>query len=182
VNAPITATTLAEIVQDLQAALDGNADIGPGVIVVEALDGVIRFRAVGPNFELRTEATDPTHTKLGFDLLTPGSPKYEQLYAFYQVVSVEKTVINTMAGDDIVRGDPEYMFPNFPSEWGIKAGDLEQRALIGRLEIYGGDGNDRLFGGAQDDYINGGDGSDILMGDLGNDELIGGPGRDLIVG
>src|SRR5438094_895578 len=182
VNATIAASTVAEIVEDLQLALDANPGIGKGAVGVEALEGALRLRAAGRGLELRTSDTDPMHTALGFDVLAPGSAKYRQTYAFYQTVSVEKTVIDTRAGDDIVRGDGEYMFPNFPSEWGIKPGDFEQRALLGRLEIYGGDGNDRLFGGALDDLIDGGDGADIIMGGGGNDQLIGGPGRDLVVG
>ncbi len=68
------------------------------------------------------------------------------------------------------------MFPSVRSEWGIDPGDYEQRGLIAKLEIYGGDGNDRLFGGALNDIINGGDGADVIMGGGGDDRLTGGPG------
>ncbi len=41
------------------------------------------------------------------------------------------------------------------------------------VEMYGGDGNDKL---------NAGNGNDILVGGLGNDQLGGGAGRDLLIG
>jgi hypothetical protein len=77
---------------------------------------------------------------------------------------------------------PSTEFPGVDSEWGIDPGDFEQQALIAALEIYGGDGNDRLFGGALDDYIDGGAGADVIVGGEGDDRLIGGPGNDLIAG
>jgi Ca2+-binding RTX toxin-like protein len=58
-------------------------------------------------------------------------------------------------------------------------------------EIWGGDGNDDLFGRNGDDYLDGeagnddasGDsGTDILLGGLGNDELDGGSARDIVIG
>ena len=50
------------------------------------------------------------------------------------------------------------------------------------MEIYGGDGVDRLYGGAGNDYIDGGDGADLIMGGGGDDTIEGGPGADLIAG
>ena len=180
VTAAIDATNITKLAEDLQAALDGM--FGPGLVTVEFPDGVFRLRAEGADLELRAEATDPIVTALHFQPLTAGSPIYRQDFAFYQTISVEHTVIDTGAGDDIVRGDSEYLFPNVPSEWGIDPGDFEQRALIGALEIYGGNGNDRLFGGALNDRIDGGSGADVIFGGGGDDRLFGGPGRDLIAG
>ncbi|MEL7226536.1 MAG: hypothetical protein AAGL17_17300, partial [Cyanobacteria bacterium J06576_12] len=56
--------------------------------------------------------------------------------------------------------------------------------------ILGGEGNDRILGGAGrdvllgemgDDRILGGEGNDVIMGVTGNDALIGGGGSDLFV-
>ncbi|MHC4717257.1 MAG: hypothetical protein ACYS5V_09825, partial [Planctomycetota bacterium] len=113
---------------------------------------------------------------------------YTQHYAFYQAVDVEKTVIETRAGNDQVRGDAEYMFPLpdgsgfVESEWGIKAGNFQEGATIGHLEILGGDGNDRLFGGYLNDVIDGGSGTDFIAGGYGDDAITGGPGGDLLLG
>ncbi len=185
VTANIDATNITGVAEDLQAKLieifklDAN---GLPVVTVEFPDGIMRLRARGLGLELRTDPDDAMHTVLGFDQLTAPSPIYHQTYAFFTTISVEKMVIDTQGGDDVVHADPEYMFPNVPSEWGIDVGDYEQRGLLGGLEIYGGDGNDRLFGGAQNDKIYGGAGADVIFGGGGDDLLDGGSGRDLIVG
>ncbi|HEY7599939.1 MAG TPA: LamG-like jellyroll fold domain-containing protein, partial [Candidatus Limnocylindrales bacterium] len=185
VQAHIDATTLTGVAEDLQVALNAvfgaDADGLPNV-AVEFPGNVLRLRAKGTGLELRTDESNAMHTVLGFDALTTGSPIYHQTYAFYQTISVEKTVIDTRAGDDVVHAEPEFMYPNVPSEWGIKPGDYEQRALIGALEIHGGDGNDRIFGGALGDTIFGGAGADVIFGGGGDDAIDGGPGRDLLVG
>jgi extracellular elastinolytic metalloproteinase len=65
---------------------------------------------------------------------------------------------------------------------------------VGRVVVYGGDGNDEidvndnvtaeawLFGGAGDDHLEGGGGNNVLVGGDGNDSLTGGRGRDLLIG
>ena len=49
------------------------------------------------------------------------------------------------------------------------------------MDIRGGDGNDRLFGGAER-RIDGGSGIDFILGGVGDDEITGGEGDDLIAG
>jgi len=150
---------------------------------------VLRRVAPGPGAALDlVAANEITQTKLGFfdtRLAYTRNRRFEQAYAHYQTVDVERTVIETRAGNDVVHGAPEYKFPNTGvqgSEWGIDSGDFEQRGLIAALEIHGGDGDDRLFGGALDDRIYGGDGDDFLFGGEGDDLISGGGGDDLIVG
>jgi len=111
-----------------------------------------------------------------------GSDTFQQTFLFYQARNVEHTVIDTRAGDDEVRADPEFKFPNVDSEWGISPGDYQQGALLAALEIRGGPGNDRLFGGALDDAIYGGEGVDLILGGGGDDLIDGGPGDDLLAG
>src|SRR5205807_7478929 len=72
--------------------------------------------------------------------------------------------------------------PRTDSEWGIAAGDFEQGATIASLEIRGGDGNDRLFGGAYADIIDGGPGLDFIAGGTGDDVISGGESDDLLAG
>ena len=50
------------------------------------------------------------------------------------------------------------------------------------MVIRGGDGNDRLFGGAYDDTLEGNGGIDVLFGGLGNDHINGGAANDLLAG
>jgi len=52
----------------------------------------------------------------------------------------------------------------------------------GRLDLYGGPGNDQLTGDALNNRIWGDDGNDILYGLAGNDRLYGGPGDDRLYG
>ena len=174
--------SLTDLARQLQDELDEVFDHPDHRVLVEFPDGVLRLSAGGRGLELSAQANTPAVTQLGFAPLSPGSPVYVQNFAFYQARNIERTVINTRSGDDVVHGDPEFKYPNVDSEWGIDPGDLEQRALLGALEIDGGPGNDRLFGGALDDRIEGGTGADLIMGGGGNDLLLGGPGDDLLVG
>ncbi len=48
--------------------------------------------------------------------------------------------------------------------------------------IYGGDGNDMLFGLGGEDEMHGGDGDDMLLGGSGDDTLDGGRGDDYLSG
>lgn len=48
--------------------------------------------------------------------------------------------------------------------------------------IYGGDGNDTLYGISGDDYLAGGNGNDDLSGNSGNDILYGNSGKDVLRG
>ena len=48
--------------------------------------------------------------------------------------------------------------------------------------LYGGDGNDILFGQGGDDFLYGGAGNDILFGGSGNDTLYGESGSDVLSG
>ncbi|QVK24287.1 type I secretion C-terminal target domain-containing protein [Shewanella dokdonensis] len=48
--------------------------------------------------------------------------------------------------------------------------------------LYGGDGNDIIYGQGGDDIISGGSGNDILFGGTGNDTIDGGNGNDVIYG
>ena len=110
--------------------------------------------------------------------------RFAQQYLFYQPRNIERTVIDTRAGDDEVHADPGYQFPGTRVEWGIAPGDREQGALISALDdprwrpattacsaapmttsLDGGAGLDFILGGVGDDRITGGDGDDQLAGD-----------------
>jgi hypothetical protein len=77
------------------------------------------------------------------------------------LADVDDVVVNALAGDDRV-------------------------TLATRLDvpatIDGGDGNDRLTGGAGDDLITGGGGNDRLAGGRGDDDLVGAAGNDRLLG
>ncbi|RLB94870.1 MAG: hypothetical protein DRH50_05770, partial [Deltaproteobacteria bacterium] len=197
-------TSLGDLAADINDALKNAIDDSTGGTVdisdkisAGVSDGRLTFTTsyIGRDAALKylvntdnasvPETYSPAAAMLGFaDDQTADSTKegYQQTYIFYQAKQVERTVIDTRAGDDVVHGDPEYKFPNVDSEWGIKEGSLEQNGLISALEIYGGDGNDKLFGGAYDDRIFGGPGIDFIAGGPGGDYIDGGPGADLLAG
>ena len=52
----------------------------------------------------------------------------------------------------------------------------------GNDQLFGGSGNDIIFGMGGDDILRGGDGNDLLFGGSGNDYLDGGAGEDAIFG
>lgn len=91
-----------------------------------------------------------------------------------------------LSGDDRVQAD---------ETTGIAAGfdgnDTVQASHDRAGLLFGGNGNDKVFGGnhadflfgnAGNDTIRGGDGDDLLVGSAGNDKLFGGNGNDLIEG
>jgi Ca2+-binding RTX toxin-like protein len=105
-----------------------------------------------------------------------------QAYQFFQTHGVERMLIDTLAGDDEVRADPGYAFPNTTETWGIREGAVEQNGVLAPLTIRGGPGHDRIFGGAYGDDIDGGAGEDFILGGGGDDRIVGGDGDDVIQG
>jgi Ca2+-binding RTX toxin-like protein len=187
---------LQDLLSDLRRAL-AQAGVSEDLVRVDQDDLRIRLvrKATGAeaSIEIRPAAEtlidlgdgSPVTDELGFLAEQRGSgaiPVFTQHYLYYQVHDIEATVINTRSGDDVVRTDPEFKFPNVDSEWGIDLGDYEQRGLISALEIYGGPGVDRLFGGPLNDVIDGGPDADIIVGGSGDDVIIGGGGNDLLFG
>ena len=75
-------------------------------------------------------------------------------------------------GNDTLIGDANNVgdLTSFDRIWGGRGNDT----------IYGGDSRDRLWGGDGDDTSYGQNGDDIMGGGPGNDKQYGGPGNDLI--
>ena len=112
---------------------------------------------------------------------------FAQQYAFFRANEVERTVVDTRGGDDIVHADSGYVLNR--ETWGISAGDLAAGAsAFSQLSILGGDGIDVLLGGAGSEVIVGesGDTADAstnyIAGGGGDDVLLGGEDRDWIYG
>ena len=91
---------------------------------------------------------------------------------------VDEVVINAGDGNDRVRAD-RLARPAI-----VDGGAGDDRIYGGNDDdiLDGGDGDDRLYGRGGDDSIEGGAGSDLLVGDAGDDDLAGGDGADRING
>jgi len=76
--------------------------------------------------------------------------------------NLDKIVINTVAGDDVVEAS------------GLAPGTI-------LFEANGGDGDDVLVGSPGNDVLRGGNGDDVLLGNGGQDVLDGGPGDNVVI-
>ncbi|WP_406700164.1 SdrD B-like domain-containing protein [Singulisphaera sp. Ch08] len=107
--------------------------------------------------------------------------QFLQKYAFFRTRDINRTVINTRGGADIVHADAGHTIGE--ETWGIARGDVQARAqAFAQIEIFGGDGDDMLFGSANDDLIFGENGNDYIAGGEGDDHIEGGDGEDYLYG
>jgi len=85
-------------------------------------------------------------------------------------------LISGGAGDDTLHGGEEYDLIAF-SESNTISGGAGNDVIFGSIV-----GNDRIFGGDDNDFINGKSGNDTIFGEAGNDTLIGGEGDNTLNG
>jgi hypothetical protein len=87
-------------------------------------------------------------------------------------------------GDDwlLVSEDLPAGTPTVTGDGGPGADRLNGPSRGARVTFAGGEGNDELNGGYQDDVLDGGPGNDRLDGKKGNDQVLGGDGDDLLQG
>ncbi|MDX2258523.1 MAG: hypothetical protein NW205_06355 [Hyphomicrobiaceae bacterium] len=100
-----------------------------------------------------------------------------------QVTGVNRGVVNTGAGNDVVLGtdDSNSVFTNDGNDVvNTFGGDDFVDAGAGSDDIDGGRGNDTLLGGTGDDQIRGGSGNDFIDGGQGRDVMEGGPASPTI--
>ncbi len=92
------------------------------------------------------------------------------------------------AGIDEIRGGDgdDVIYPgsgDFNASFGGSGNDtLHATEGLGHSYLFGDDGNDILFGGADYNYLNGGAGDDVLYGGTGNNQKDGGAGNDSLFG
>ena len=136
------------------------------------------------------EGNDLIYAGAGFDILSGGdgidTASFELLtsairadLAFGEIYTNENTdsiyeIINFV----IVEFDEAKTY-NFELLIGTNYDDVIIAADHTAMEYIGGDGDDEIFGGAQDEVLDGGLGSDTLFGGAGQDVLKGGEGSDV---
>jgi CubicO group peptidase (beta-lactamase class C family) len=98
----------------------------------------------------------------------------EELTQMDSTLSTNRPLTATI-GNDSLRVDRGSLF-------GLEGNDTLRGASRQANVLFGNEGNDRLYGGRQDDVLNGGAGNDRLFGDRGNDLLVGGSGDDYLSG
>jgi uncharacterized protein YkwD len=97
---------------------------------------------------------------------------------------VRNIEVRALAGDDVVdlRGLGTRPGPApAVAVWGGAGDDLIWGSRFAD-RLFGGAGNDVIHGRQGDDHLDGGPGNDRLFGDMWNDRLLGGPGNDLLWG
>ncbi len=88
-----------------------------------------------------------------------------------------KRSLTATVGNDFLMADRDHTTLH-----GLAGNDTLRGASRQANVLFGNEGNDRLYGGRQDDVLNGGSGHDRLFGDRGNDLLVGGSGDDYLWG
>jgi Ca2+-binding RTX toxin-like protein len=114
--------------------------------------------------------------------ITSGSTKLTSL----SLANCNKIVVKALNGNDTVRGDSGnfsgYVSITKPMEIFGGDGNDVLWGSGGIDSIFGEDGIDELHGNSNNDFLYGGDGDDVLKGGSGNDFLDGGFGADEIDG
>lgn len=170
-------------------------DVATGTLTLEAADGEtnnVWVNGHSGNLNLRDQASIE---------IAAGQEEYfiqqSEQSVWVRGQAVQQVVLLLADGDDrVVAGGSR--LPIF-----MDLGEGNDRVAAGSRvadEIYGGpgddilygyggddlicgeDGNDRLYGFAGDDTLRGGDGDDFLFGSVGDDALHGGDGDDELVG
>ena len=160
------------VIAALTVALDVNAAL-TDVDGSEALAVAIAGVPTGAILNLGTDGGNGTWTLTGEDLsnldsLTMTLPEGSEAIDFTLQVSATSTEADT--------GD-------FATSSGVidvtfAGGGVEG----GADQLYGGQGNDTLYGGGGADVLDGGQGDDTLYGGTGDDQLDGGQGDDVLYG
>lgn len=155
--------------QDVTLAdrLDGGADFDQVLYLGRVSLNNQSISDIRDHVTLSYEA-DRQRYKLNTWVVDAVSSQSRQDIAYYQIKSVEQTVINTLDGNDYVKID-------------LSLGDIAQNAIPG-VWVYGRGGVDTLIGGAGNDTIDGGADADSLIGGGGSDRLLGEGGFDTIDG
>lgn len=109
-----------------------------------------------------------------------GTPDPDLIYIKQGVVWFQEILNDGKYGDPKILGEVDPDLDQVIVGYG--GNDILHGSLTRKNFIFGGSGDDTLWGGAQNDYIDGGEGDDEIVGFGGDDWLIGRLGKDTIYG
>jgi len=126
-------------------------------------DDTIRIEAEDDNSDANDK--DAQYLKVKINEHDEGRTKIRGNYA----LPVSRVVVYAQAGNDDVKMDDSSTIP----AW-LYGGEGDDR-------LKGGAGNDVLLGGAGDDFLSGGEGRDLLIGGTGADRILGNADDDILI-
>ncbi len=150
----------------------------------------LRYNTGLHRYEFTNLVWDVDQLAFATEMTDTSSLVYQQQYLFYQTRDIERTVLTTADGDDVVHLDGTFKLlpisgtvnPADIDTWGIDVGDAQQSTSQMSFTVQAGDGDDRVFGSPLADVLRGGAGNDQLVGGGGDDEIDGGGGNDQLYG
>ena len=127
--------TSRDLAEDIQARAQRRVRLRRGRhsrVIVEFPDGICACAPGQRSSSSRADATDPiAHRARHFDAARQRARRStSRTSPSTRRVSVEKTVIDTRAGDDVVHGNPEFMYPERAERVGHRPGRLRSSAAL----------------------------------------------------
>jgi Ca2+-binding RTX toxin-like protein len=98
------------------------------------------------------------------------------------VIRFTSTSNQTLTLTDKVDVEKVYIADAAGVTTGMTAENIDATKAVGKIELYGNDGNNQLTGNDSDNTISGGDGADVIKGGAGVDTITAGNGADTIYG
>jgi Ca2+-binding RTX toxin-like protein len=162
-------------------ALDNRINGNDGANILSGLDGSDRlYGEEGSDRLFGGNGNDRLYGGAGGDYLDGGLGNDT-----YYVDNADDVVIEgTSGGRDFIESDVTFVLSDNVERLrvGRKGADVNGIGNSLDNDIYGGDGNNTLWGMDGDDQINGGGGDDVMYGGNGNDRFNGNNGHDLLYG
>jgi RTX calcium-binding nonapeptide repeat (4 copies) len=174
-----SAVAVAAAVAGAAGILAGQGNAAPTITTAGLEAGVLNVEGtnVGDRIALRLEAGQPGILQV--DVGDDGSAEFS-----FERREITKIVVDAGNGDDSVRIDESngVFADTIPTTIDGGNGDDRLAGGAGDETVLGGNGNDNLFGGAGAGTLSGGNGDDTLAGGNGAEKLLGGNGNDSIDG
>ncbi len=175
----LAVSAMVMVVAAAAGIVAGNGTAAPTSTDASLVDSVLTVEGTNANdrIALRLEAGQPGILQV--DVGDDGSADFS-----FQRREITKIVVDAGNGDDSVRIDESNGVFGDAIPTTIDGGNGNDRLAGGAGDetVLGGNGNDSLIGGAGAGTLDGGNGNDTLAGGNGAEKLLGGNGNDSIDG